>query len=246
MNTSERINAGMTIIVPAFNEEGNLRATVDGVAKIMSERFAEYEILIFNDCSDDRTGQIADELASANRSVKAIHNPRNMGFGYNYAKGVELAQKEFIMLVPGDNEIAPEAIGDICAAVGSADIIVPYTVNTEVRPLSRQIISKAFTILMNAITGLRLRYYNGPCVHKAAIIKAVPITTSGYAYMASILAKLIRQGHSYAEVPMYLKQRDYGGTKAFKLKNIGRVGRTLCQLFWEMRVMKDGVTRCTR
>ena len=91
---------------------------------------------------------------------------------------------------------------------------------------------------MNAITGLRIRYYNGPCVHKACIIKSIPMTTWGYAYMASILGRLIRSGHTYREVGMYLKQRGYGGSKAFKLKNVARVSKTLLDLFWEMRVKK--------
>jgi glycosyltransferase involved in cell wall biosynthesis len=238
MNEKERSARTISIIVPAYNEEGNLKATVEGVAGIAVQRFSDYEILIFDDYSVDKTGEIADDLASVNSHVLVHHNQRNMGFGYNYTKGVELARMEYVMMIPGDNEITDESIGAICDMAGSADIIVPYTVNTEVRPVSRRIISKTFTAIMNVITGLHLRYYNGPCIHNAGIIKSIPMTTWGYAYMASILARLIRSGHSYLEVGMYLKQRGYGGSKAFKLKNIARVGKTLLDLFWELRVRK--------
>lgn len=226
----------ISIIIPAYNEEGNLKATVESVVGIISKRFSDYEILIFDDFSTDNTGLIADNLSSKNPKIKVIHNEKNMGFGYNYTKGVEIAEKQYIMMIPGDNEITDESIAKICDAAGRADIIVPFTVNTWIRPLSRRIISKAFTILMNLITGLNLRYYNGPCLHKSSIIKSVPMTTWGYAYMASILARLIRSGHSYVEVGMYLKQRGYGGSKAFRVKNILRVAKTLVELFMEMRL----------
>lgn len=225
----------ISIIVPAYNEEGNLQGTVESVVEVISKKFSDYEILIFNDYSTDRTGRIADGLASGNPKIKAIHNEKNMGFGYNYTRGVELAKMQYIMMVPGDNEIIYESIGEICDAAGQADIVVPYTVNTWVRPLSRRLISKTFTILMNHISGLNLRYFNGPCIHKSSIIKSIPMTTWGYAYMASILARLIKSGHSYVEIGMYLKQRDYGGSKAFKLKNIYRVTKTLLELFLEFR-----------
>jgi glycosyltransferase involved in cell wall biosynthesis len=234
------MNRTISIIVPAFNEEGNLKATIDEVVDIVSKRFSDYEILIFNDFSTDRTGEIADALAANNPHVRVMHNERNMGFGYNYTKGVELVRMQYAMMIPGDNEITYESIVNICDAAGSADIIVPYTVNMEVRPFSRRIISRTFTRLMNLITGLNLKYYNGPCLHKSKIIKSVPMTTWGYAYMAAILARLIKSGRTYKEIGMYIKERGYGGSKAFRLKNILRVSKTLIELLLEMRFKRHG------
>lgn len=230
----------ISVIVPAFNEEGNLRATVEGIEGILFDQFNEYEILIFNDFSTDRTGEIANELARKNNKIRVIHNQQNMGFGYNYVKGVELAQKNYIMLIPGDNEISEESIRRICDRIGDADIVVPYTINTWVRPFSRRIISRAFTKLVNMIAGLNLNYYNGPCIHRSDIIKSVRMTTFGYAYMASNLARLIKNGSNYVEIGMYLKPRGHGKSKAFRPKNIMRVIKTLGELFWDVRIKRMG------
>jgi len=226
----------ISVIVPAFNEEGNLRVTVEGIEDILNARFNEYEILIFNDCSTDQTGKIANDLAKKNHKIRLIQNPQNMGFGYNYVKGVDLATKNYIMLIPGDNEISEQSIGKICDLIGEADIIIPYTVNTQVRPFSRRVISRVFTQLVNLIAGLNLHYYNGPCIHRSDIIKSVQMATWGYAYMASILAKLIKGGCNYVEIGMYLKPRRHGKSKAFRLKNIMRVMKTLGELFWDIRI----------
>jgi glycosyltransferase involved in cell wall biosynthesis len=226
----------ISVIVPAYNEEGNLRNTVEGIEQILNGYFSEYEILIFNDCSTDHTGEIANALAERNPKIRVIHNSQNMGFGYNYVKGVEVAQKNYIMLIPGDNEISEESIGGICDRIGDADIIIPYTVNTWVRSFSRRVISRAFTNLVNLIAGLNLHYYNGPCIHRSDIIKSVQMTTFGYAYMASNLARLIKSGCNYVEIGMYLKPRKHGESKAFRIKNILRVLKTLSELFWDIRI----------
>lgn len=226
----------LSVIIPALNEAGNLDAAVSTILEAIGDRFADYELLIFDDGSTDRTGVIADRLAAVNPHIRVIHNPRNMGFGYNYTRGVELARMEFVTMFPGDNEVTSAAIQTILSAVGSADVVVPYVATPTVRPLSRRIISATFVALVNFLFGLRMRHYNGPCVHRRSLLLTVPMQTHGFAYMAAILVRLIRSGHGYVEVPMALQERLHGRSKAFRLKNIVSVLTTLARLFWEVRI----------
>jgi glycosyltransferase involved in cell wall biosynthesis len=226
----------ISIIVPAFNEEANLAGTIEAINDALGDSFSDHEILIFDDKSKDRTGEIADRLAKKDKRIKAIHNPVNMGFGYNYKEGVRLASMEYVMMVPGDNEIPGTALKKILAEVGKADIVVPYTANPEVRPMSRRIVSRLFVMVMNAISGLDLRYYNGTCVLKNSAVKKVPITTHGFAYMATILSRLIKSGSSYVEVGVDITQRQGGRSKAFAMRNVISVAKALWDLFIEIRV----------
>ena len=226
----------LTIIIPALNEEGNLASAVTTVLEAIGDRFANYELLIFDDGSTDQTGTVADGLAAGNPHIRVIHNQKNMGFGYNYGRGVELARMEYVTMFPGDNEIPGEAISTILDAVGSADIVVPYISTPAVRNVSRRIVSSAFVGLINFLFGLRLRYFNGPCVHRRSLLQSVPMRTHGFAYMAAILVRLIRSGCSYVEVPMPLQSRQHGRSKAFKPKNVASVLRTIGELVWEVRI----------
>ena len=230
------MNHTLSVIVPALNEEGNLAAAVATVLDAIGNRFADYEVLIFDDGSTDRTGAIADGLASNNPHIRVVHNPRNIGFGYNYTRGVQIARMEYVAMFPGDNEISGEAIRTILAAVGTADIVVPYISTPAVRSLSRRAVSACFVMLINFLFGLRLRYFNGPCVHRRSLLLSVPMRTHGFAYMASILVRLIRSGSSYVEVPMPVQAREHGRSKAFRPKNIVSVLGTIGELFWEVRV----------
>ncbi len=232
----------ISIIVPCLNEEGNIRGTVASIKEALdaSARFGAYEILIFDDFSTDSTGEVIDELARTETGVKAIHNERNMGFGYNYTAGVGRASKDFIIMVPGDNEIPTDAIKTIFTHVGEADIIVPYTANMWVRPWSRRVVSSIFVTAMNTLFGLRMTYYNGTCVIKSSLLKKVPMKTWGFAYMAAILVRLIRTGASYVEVGVEIRHREQGASKAFTLKNIASVASALAGLFWEVRIRDRG------
>lgn len=226
----------LSVIIPALNEENNLAAAVATVVEAIGARFRDYELLVFNDGSTDRTGEIAEELAVRNPRIRVIHNPRNMGFGYNYSRGVQLARMEYVAMFPGDNEIPKEAIQIILDAVGSAEIVVPYAANPSVRSWSRRLISKGFVGIVNSMFGLRLRYFNGPCVLRRPLLLSVPMKTHGFAYMAAILVRLIRSGHSYVEVGIPLQPREHGRSKAFRVKNIMSVMGTIAGLFWDVHV----------
>jgi glycosyltransferase involved in cell wall biosynthesis len=231
--------SSITVVVPAFNEEGNLADTIREITPLLERQFQDYEILIVNDGSSDRTGPIADELAARNPRIRVVHNPKNMGLGYNYKKGVALAVKDYVIMIPGDNEITGDSFEGMFKLLGRKDIVIPHTTNMEIRPLGRRILSRAYTLGMNLLFGLNLRYYNGTVIHKRALIQSVPIETDGFAYQAEALIRLIKKGHTYLETGMTLKQRGAGRSKALRLSNIARVLKAIGRLFVQIRLGKS-------
>lgn len=229
----------ISVIIPALNEEKNLPGAVQTVMDALGRDFADFELLIFNDGSTDRTGAVAEELAAQDSRVKVIHNPRNFGLGYNYARGAELAKMEYVTWFPGDNDAPGDGFRITLHAVGSADIVVPFLSNAHVRPWARRVVSAAYIRLLNLLFGLRLRYYNGPAVYRRHHLLRVPIQTSGFACLASTLIRLLRLGLSYVEVPFQTDptgMRRHGVSKAFRLRNVVSVGKAIAGLFWEVRV----------
>ncbi len=220
----------LSIIVPAYNEAGNIELALDDLLDIVKGNEEKVEIIVVNDGSKDDTGTIAEEYAKTHPSVRVHHNNPNRGLGYSYSKGVELAEKEYIMMVPGDREICKESIRTAISLTGQADIIIPFIQNREQRSLTRQGISKLFTLTVNLIAGLNITYYNGPVIHNAKLLKAQEIKTAGFAYQAELLVKMILDGASFIQVSMLIQPREHGAANALKLTNWVRVGRTLLSL----------------
>lgn len=223
----------VTVIVPSFNEEENIENTVKNILLAINNYFDDYEILLFDDGSTDRTGKIIDKLAAENLNVKAIHNGINRGFGYSYNQGVELSSMGYISVLPGDNEIHERSMSDMFKLIGNADIIVPYVINTEVRPRTRRIVSSLYIFIMNLLFKCDLHYYTGPAILKSEFLKNIPLKTSSFAFISSVLVRLIRSGHSFIEVPIYLKKQVGRRSKAFRIKNVIGVIWTIIKLFWE-------------
>ena len=227
----------ISIIVPALNEEKNLKNTIDTILEAVNDRFSGFEIIIFDDNSCDSTGRIAQELKASNKNIRVIHNPRTMGFGYNFKKGVEAARNNYITMFPGDDDVKAGSMIDMFNLIGCADCIIGHTTNIPCdRPLWRRVISRIFTICMNAAFGLDLKYYNGIVIHRTDIIKNVSLTTYGFAFQAEALTKILRSGRSFAEVGIELKGRRYGRTSAFKIKNVISVAKTALRLFWIVNI----------
>jgi glycosyltransferase involved in cell wall biosynthesis len=229
----------LSIIVPSYNEEKNLEATIVEVSKAIEHRIGDYEFIIVNDCSQDKTGEIADRLAATNPRVRAYHNEVNRGLGWNYRRGVELAKNEYVIMVPGDNEINPESIGQLLEYAGMADMIIPYPENIFYRPWIRQVVSVTFTCILNWISGYKLGYYNGSLLARRINLLESRSTTNGFAFQAETVVQLVRRGNSYKQVPFKLNYSS-GRMTAFRLKNVIAVVATVIRMAAYYKLLNRG------
>jgi len=230
--------SSLSVVVPALNEEANIAATVQTVTDCVSRFFDDWEILIFNDGSTDQTGPIADRIAKENPRVKVTHHksPRNLGACYRY--GVAKATKDYVIMIPGDNECGQDVMENIFEVAGEADMIIPYTSNSEVRPWGRRVLSHAFVVLTNIISGCHIRYYNGAVLHKTALVKKYGVRSDGFGYQAELLVRMLRDGISYREVGTKINYRPHGRSKALRPDNIIKVAKFLGDLLVESRLCR--------
>ena len=218
----------LSVIIPAFNERDNILATLENVSGALAPLSLPNEVLVIDDGSRDDTADLVTSSLSRFPNVRLLKNERNMGFGWSYRRGVEAAALAHIVMVHGDNAWGRETLGHFFSRTGEADVIIGYTRDMlRSRSWSRTLISKVFTLLVNLITRRRLTYYNGLQIHKAGILKSLRIESHGYGFQAEVLVKALRQARSHIEVPMDLIERQKGESKAFRVKNVIDVLRTL-------------------
>ncbi len=220
----------LSVIVPALNEELNLEGTIKNIQETAPLHFEDWEILIFDDGSTDATGKIAERLAKAEPRIRVIHHEAPKNIGGCYKEGILLATKPFLIMIPGDNECGSEVMNKIFSLAGTADMIIPYTSNHEVRPWGRQVLSQLFVTWINWIGSQKLKYYNGAVLHRTDLLRSIPIQTDGFGYQAEILLKLLRRGYSYREVGIEITYRPFGKSKAVTPTSLLKMGRFLLNL----------------
>ncbi len=221
-----------------MNEEGNLNAAVDTIRAALRPHISDYEIIIVNDGSTDGTAAIADRLAADDPHVRVHHNSGNLGLHVTYLTGIKLADKEFISLVAGNNMLTTEALEDVFGAVGQSDVVLSY-LRADKRGINRVVISRGLTLLLNALFGLRLRYYSGPCVYRASAGKRLRTVARGSMIMPEIVIRLLKARYSYVEVALDHKVRTAGTTKTFRLKNIAAALASLMTLFVDIQLRRN-------
>lgn len=226
----------LSVIVPALDEERHVGDTVEQIRAAVEGRFDDWEILLFDDGSADRTGAITDELAAADPRIRVTHNPRPRNLGGVYKQGVAQARCDYLVMIPGDNENPAPAMIPIFDAVGEADIVLPFPENSAVRGPIRHGISLAYTGLFNALFGLDVPYYNGTVVHRAELVRSIDIETDSFAYQSEVLIKLLRRGATFVPVGIRIEPSEGRESKALRLRNVMGVGRALLGLLYEVRI----------
>src|SRR5882672_9122609 len=112
----------ISIVIPALNEETVVEGVVRDISKQVAASFTDYEIILIDDGSTDKTGDIMDKLATELPNVRAIRNPHNIGLGSSYQRGLAEARCDYLMMLCGDGGMPAASLPPIFAAVGSADI----------------------------------------------------------------------------------------------------------------------------
>jgi len=221
----------LSIVIPAYNESANILATLDAVGAALDRLDLDAEVVVVDDGSRDDTAARVRAHALQFPSVRLLANPRNLGFGVTYRRGVDAATRDHVVMVHGDNAWSADTLCSLFARVGDADVIIGYTRNMwRSRPLGRTLVSKIFTAAVNRITGRHLKYYNGLQIHRADVLRGLTIQSTGFGFQAEVLVKALHGGRSFIEVPIDLREREHGESKAFRWANAVDVLQTLRRL----------------
>lgn len=223
----------LTILIPALDEEQKVALTVEEVLAAGRRLLDQFEVILVDDGSTDRTGAIADELAAANPEIRVIHNPQRRGVGWAFWEGIARAKYDRLTVVPGDHAYNISGIELLFSAVGSADLVISYRTNqADTRQRRRVILSTLYQRLVGLIFGFRLNDFHSTVVYPVPQIRELSMRTAGYTYQLEVLVKLLRRGMSYVEVPVTLNPSGKGTSAALRPK-------TFFDLLWAIwRLMR--------
>jgi cellulose synthase/poly-beta-1,6-N-acetylglucosamine synthase-like glycosyltransferase len=235
-------NHSLSVVIPALNEEGNIQGSIDSVTAAAERHFDDYEIIIVNDGSTDRTAAIIQANILKNPRIRTLTHEKPWGFGASYHDGRRAATKTYTTMVHGDNAFDPQTLSNFLSNVGKADVICGYISNPEARSWTRRLISAVYTTGVNILFVMHLKYFNGLQVHKTEWLQHADVTSDGFGFQAELLIKAIKEGRTYLQVPTIHTERPGGGeTKIFKLKNIRSVVTTVADIFlWNIKGALSG------
>lgn len=117
----------LSVFFPAYYDEKNIEKVVESAVRVLEDiQLKDYEITIIEDGSPDRTGEVADKLASKYTKVQAIHHETNKGYGATLYEGFMSAKLDYVFYTDGDNQFDLNELKKFVAMVPYSDIVVGY------------------------------------------------------------------------------------------------------------------------
>jgi glycosyltransferase involved in cell wall biosynthesis len=225
----------VALVILALNEEEGLENTYNRYKKIYTRLKLDHEFFIVNDGSTDRTGEIAENIKKKDPCITVFHNSKPMGMGYGYKQGLQKTNKDYYMYTGGYDNLPEEYILAFINGMGKFDIVAGYISNPEIRATNRRALSSIFTRVVNLVTGLNLKYYNGMDLARTECLKSIKILSNGYTFQAECIAKLaLMHNCTYQQIPLILEDRGKSQSNAVKPKNFLDAGKFLIFLIYEI------------
>lgn len=217
------------LFVACYNEEANIKATLETVIAACVEVGVSFQIVVIDDYSRDRTVEKIKDFGQEHPEVPLTLyvNSRNEGLANNYAEAAFLLRSEWYRLICGDNVEPKETLVTIFKELGTAEMLIPYNIEIRGRAQSRRAISKAYTALVNFLSGFHLHYYNGMVVTRREYVMRWHSNSHGFGFQADLLTRLLSRGLSYKEIAVYGQERQAGNSKALTFRNFASVAHSL-------------------
>jgi glycosyltransferase involved in cell wall biosynthesis len=215
----------ISVVMPALNEEHNIKAAIDTVISSFREYNLAGEIVVINDGSTDNTVNFIKEEISLGKgyNIKLINHDKPHGVGASFWDGVDLSEGDIVVMLPGDNENDPREIFRYYKLLEHVDIVIPFVFNKEVRSIFRNTLSFVYRFIINSTFFVNFNYTNGTILYRRSILKDLDYRSSGFFFQTDILIRLVRKGYLFSEVPYKLSVRKGEASKAVSFPSLLQV-----------------------
>ncbi len=208
---------GLSVIIPAYNEEVALAATVGEVVSSLRQRGGEFELIVVDDASRDRTAEVLGRLAAELPEVRRVDFASNRGKGRAVAEGVRLARFPRCLFMDADNSttIAEWPKFEARFAAGARAVVasrhLPGSSIVVPQPLARRLLGGGYRVLCRWLFSLPLSDFNcGFKAYDTEVARSIYGQTvmSDWTFDVEVLCLLRRAGIEVAEVPVRWEHRD--------------------------------------
>src|SRR5215203_1638176 len=194
----------LSYFFPAHNEEANLEGLVLEALATLPRIADEFEIIVVDDGSRDRTGQIADRLAAEHPGiVRAIHHARNRGYGGALRSGFEASRFDLLCFTDGDRQFRVADLARLTARMAEPDspgVVAGYRIK-RADPFIRIAYARTYKLANRIFFGLRVRDVDCACkLFTRASLDGVRVESAGAFFSAELLIKTRNLGRSIVEV----------------------------------------------
>lgn len=197
----------LSVVLPMRNEEPYVQRVISAARAGASAVSDDYEILVVDDASADRTRELAEALAAKDHRVRVLHEPQGGGLGAALRAGYRAATKELVLYsdadLPFDFDEVPRAVRLL--EYQEADVMTAYRFDRTSEGALRTLYTLAYSALVRTLFGLRLRDINFSFkLFRRTLLEGIELRSQGSFIDAEFLirarnagARIIQMGVDY-------------------------------------------------
>lgn len=231
---------GISVFLPSHNEEGNVERVVRSYLAELPRVADDYEVIVVDDGSKDRTGEIAERLAAEDSHVKVVRHPVNRGYGGAVISGIRAATMPYVLLCDGDGQFDPADLERLTPFVPEYDVVAGRRAH-RADPLMRRINGKAWTTLVRVLLGITITDIDcGFKLFKREKLDGMELRAHGAMISTELMARVAGRDAKVKEVNVQHLPRLAGEQSGANLKVVARAFKELIALYRELRAERAG------
>ncbi|MBU0702541.1 MAG: glycosyltransferase family 2 protein [Chloroflexi bacterium] len=219
----------LSIVLPAYNEEANVASAVEQVSAVAQQLGMDYEIILVNDGSADRTGEIGREMAQRVPNFRLVEHYPNRGYGGSLKAGFAAATQELIAFVPADNQFDFGEVNLLLEQIEEADIVSGYRADRQ-DAFIRRLNALGWNTVVRLLFGRLCRDIDcGFKLFRREILEHVTIVSDGAMVDTEFLAGAKARGYRITDVEVTHLPRVIGEATGANIKVILKAFRDLAR-----------------
>lgn len=225
----------LSVFFPFYNEEANIAAQTKQALKIIPQFAEKFEIILVDDGSADKTGQIGQKLAADHPNVVLVSHSKNRGYGGALKSGFRKAKYEWIFFSDGDRQFDLKEIGRLLPFADQADLVIGYRQKRADTPI-RLINAKLFNLLIRLLFGLKVTDID--CAFKLIkkeVVNSLELKSDGALISSELLIKAQKAGYKIAQTPVSHYPRKIGSPTGANPRVIFKAFYDIFALWRELR-----------
>src|SRR6185436_4257025 len=237
MKTS-KAPSSVSLVIPMFNEEESIEHAIACAVEALESFGGDYEILIVDDASTDRSAEIVRAEMAANPRIRLLQHEVNRKLGGALKTGYGAAQKDVVVYMDADLPFDPEVIGKAMRAlhVTRADMIAGYRLDRTTEGFRRTVYSYLYNTLIGLLFGWPHRDINFSFkLMRREVLQAVELRSEGSLIDAELIVKAKNLGFLIQQLGLDYFPRSRGLSTLSSPAVIGKILRELIRLYPEMR-----------
>jgi glycosyltransferase involved in cell wall biosynthesis len=227
--------SSLSAFFPAYNEEANVERMVAAFKVVLTQVTEDYEIIIVNDGSKDKTMEIADRMAQEDRRIRAVHHERNQGYGAAIRSGIKACTKEYLFFTDGDNQFDVSQLSLLLPFIPQYDAVIGFRLNRQDNFI-RKANAWAWNQLVRLLFGLKVKDID--CAFKLLhrrVFEKIKLESSGAMISTEMLVKIIKKGYRLHEIGVLHSPRLAGKQTGANVRVILRAFKELFRFYEKMR-----------